>query len=72
MSIMKSYLVELFKEVSRASLPKGLTVQQIVELDQFNVLVANCRALRIQEVDILVAVARGKQKAESCLNKEIA
>lgn len=69
---MKSYLQELFKEVSRASLPKGLTVQQIVELEQFNSLVASCRTLRIPEVDILVAVARGKQKVDGRLNKEAA
>jgi hypothetical protein len=42
---------------------------QIVELEQFEEIIANCRKLRIEEVDILVAIAKGKRKSDELHRK---
>lgn len=65
MSIMKSYLHELFVTVSNTPIPNGVTVRQIMEFEQVKSLVKSCNTLRIPEVDILVAIARGKEKSDS-------
>jgi len=62
---MKSYLHELFSAVSNSKFPDGITVRQIMGLDQFKTLIDNCITLRIPEVDILVSIARGKEKSDA-------
>lgn len=65
MSILKSYLHELFVTVSNTPFPDGVTVRQIMEFDKVKGLVKSCNTLRIPEVDILVAIARGKEKSDA-------
>jgi hypothetical protein len=62
---MKSQLHDLTLAVSRQVFQDGVTVQQIMGLEDFKRLVKNCKVLKIEEVDILVAIAKGKRMSDA-------